>query len=177
MKVRPVFEKAFSQLQGKPCWGVKKGYGSFLTFEFGKPHLKIREPMTASPEASPRVKASLALRTVTVRGDWHLWIYCCKWEIHYKGKRLAHSESPDARIGLAAKCLDGQKLVRFALLRGTRCTFQFDLGGVLKTRPYDTWSEQWLFYGPARVLVLRADNRYSHHRSNKPGTDWKSIHR
>jgi hypothetical protein len=37
------FEKVFKGILGKPCWDVKPGHGSFLTMEFGKPHLEVRE--------------------------------------------------------------------------------------------------------------------------------------
>jgi hypothetical protein len=179
MKVTPVFERAFAKLYGKPCWGVWKGIGSFLTLYFGKPHLVIREPISARPGASNKVRANLATRGAYVEGDWHLWIYCCSWEVLFNNKRLAHSESSDSLIMRAANFLNGQKLVRFSILpRGTRCVFEFDLGGILKTWPYSRTDEQWLLYEPTgNVLVLRADKRYSHDSSNRPEdeTDWKPI--
>jgi hypothetical protein len=179
MNVTPVFEISFARVYGKPCWGVKQGYGSFLTMEFGKPHLVIREPIVASAKASEKVRANLATRGAYVRGDWHLWIYCCTWEVLFNGKQVAHNESSDSRIVRAANFLNGQKLVRFSLVpRGTRCVFEFDLGGVLKTWPYSRTDEQWLLYEPTgTVLVLRADKRYSHSRSNRPEDQekWKSI--
>jgi len=158
---------------------VWKGIGSFLTLYFGKPHLVIREPISARPGASNKVRANLATRGAYVEGDWHLWIYCCSWEVLFNNKRLAHSESSDSLIMRAANFLNGQKLVRFSILpRGTRCVFEFDLGGILKTWPYSRTDEQWLLYEPTgNVLVLRADKRYSHDSSNRPEdeTDWKPI--
>ena len=88
-----VIEEAFSQLYGKPCWQVKQGYGSFLTFEFGEPHLHIREPKPASEQASAKVRKLLARRQVTIHGDWHLWIYLCDWQILSHGQAIANSES------------------------------------------------------------------------------------
>jgi hypothetical protein len=179
MKVTPVFERAFAKLYGKPCWGVKQGHGSFLTMEFGKPHLEIREPIVASAKAPKTVRAGLARRGAYVDGDWHLWIYCCAWELLFNDKQLVHSESTDSRIVRAANFLNGQKLVRFSMVpRGTRCVFEFDLGGVLKTWPYSRTDEQWLLYEPTgKVLVLRADKRYSHHPANRPEdqSNWRSI--
>ena len=179
MKVTPVFETSFSKLYGKPCWGVKQGYGSFLTIEFGKPHLRIREPIVASPQASKKVREGLARRGANVHGDWHLWIYCCDWEVLFREKRVAHSESSDKLIARAATFLNGQKLVRFSIApRGVRCTFEFDLGGALKTRPNSRTHEQWLLYEPkGKVLVLRADNRYAHHGAGDPERlgVWKPV--
>lgn len=179
MIVSPVFERAFAKLYGKPCWGVKQGHGSFLTMEFGNPHLEIREPIAVSAEASKKVRAVLAKQGAYIKGDWHLWIYCCAWEVLFNDKQLAHSESSDGRIMRAANFLNGQKLVRFSIVpRGTRCVFEFDLGGILKTWPFSKAHEQWLLYEPTgKVLVLRADKRYSHHAANRPEdqSNWRSI--
>ena len=179
MKITKAFESAFEKLYGKPCWGVWKGVGSFLTFNFGKPHLEIREPIIADAKASKKVRESLARRNAVVEGDWRLWIYCCSWEVLSNGKRVAHSESSDGRIKRAALLLDGQKLTRFSMVpRGLHCTFDFDLGGALETRPYGRTHEQWLLYEPTgKVLTLRADKRYSHHPSNRADSrkDWKPI--
>jgi hypothetical protein len=32
-------ERSFARLRTKPCWGVSRGFGSFLTLEFGPPRL------------------------------------------------------------------------------------------------------------------------------------------
>ena len=169
MSVAPCFEKAFRRIYGKPCWCVAKGYGSFLTLEFGKPHLNIREPVVASRNATKRVRESLARRRVYPRGEWHLWIYCCDWDVFCKGRRVGGS-STDLRIRAAADVLDGQKLIRFSISsRTAQCSFRFDLGAVLTTRPFDRWREQWLFYEPSgKVLILRADGFYKHVRSDVP---------
>ena len=51
-----IINDIFQPLYGKPCWQVKQGYGSFLTFEFGEPHLHIREPRQVSDQVSEKVK-------------------------------------------------------------------------------------------------------------------------
>ena len=75
--------------------------------------------------------------------------------------------------------LDGQKLLRLSQhSRGLHSTFEFDLGGVLITRPYDQKSEQWMLFEPSGfVLTLRGDKRFSYHRSNElcDADSWKSI--
>ncbi len=181
MRVANVFRKAFGKIYGKPCWGVKQGYGSFLTFEFGEPHLVIYEPVVASRTASSEVRENLAKRRAFARGQWHLWIYCCDWQVLSCGKRMGDS-STDARIRRAADCLSGQKLVRFSIRpQSLQCIFEFDLGGTLKTSPYkkdDKAREQWLLYEPSKkVLVLRADGHYKYVRSDVPENegDWKPL--
>ena len=156
---------AFEPILGCPAWQVKKGYGSFLTLEFGEPSLVIDEPR------EPRRPRN---RIVTIRGDWHLWIYCCNWEIAQDGKRLAHSESDDEIIAKATAQLDGQCLERLWMEPGTVVThFEFDLGAVLKTFPYDDDddepNEQWMLYEPSGdVLSVRSDNRFCHGSAETP---------
>jgi hypothetical protein len=179
MPIAQTLERAFRRIYGKPCWGVKQGLGSFLTFEFGESHVVVHEPVVASRSASPRVRKALARRIAFARGQWHLWIYCCGWQVLSRGRRLAHSESSDIKIERAADFLNGQKLVRFSISsRKLQCIFEFDLGGILKTRPYDKKSEQWLLYEPSKkVLLLRADSRYKYVRGNVPENegDWKPL--
>jgi hypothetical protein len=169
-------ERFFRKLYGKPCWGVRPGYGSFLTLEFGDPHLQVTESTVASSGAPAKVRKTLARRGVFVHGEWHLWIYCCDWEVLLGRKHIGDS-STKPRVCRAAAFLDGQKLTRFSISRRTaRCVFEFDLGAILKTRPYDKDSERWLLYDPShRVLALRADGRYQYMRSDAPRdqADWK----
>ena len=151
---------AFRRLYGLPCWDVERGHGSFLTFEFGRPHLRIREPYESTAQSN-RVRKSAARRHVYVRGDWHLWIYCCNWAV-FDGSRLIGDSASKRRIDRAARYLNGQKLVSARVIpRGMRSLFEFDLGGRLETKPYDRSSEQWLLYEPnGNVLTVRADKRY-----------------
>lgn len=65
------------------------------------------------------------------------------------------------------------------LPQGVQSVFEFDLGAILKTRPYDKDSEQWLLYEKTshKVLLVRADGRYKYKRSDVPENQgaWKSI--
>lgn len=173
-------ERIVTKLYGKPCWGVRPGFGSFLTLEFGCPHLEVREPIIADTHVSAKVGKSLTRRGVYVHGDWHLWIYCCDWAV-FSGRSLIGDCSSKRRIRLAAEFLNGQKLTHFSIsATKVRCVFRFDLGGILKTMPYDSESEQWLLYDPSRkVLSVRADRRYKHELSDKPEGqgNWKPIQR
>jgi hypothetical protein len=164
-------------LLGLPCWGVKRGFGTFMTLEFGDPQLHILEPITAT-SASATVRRRLARRRVVVHGAWHLWIYCCDWRVGSGGRRVGDSSSP-RRIDAAARVLDGQKLLGITLRpRGARTRFIFDLGAVLETRPYDRKSEQWMLYTPTgEVLTFRADRHYSIAKADRPESEhsWRAA--
>ncbi len=96
-------EKSYSAIYGKPCWGLRQGHGSFLLLEFGQPSLVIREPRRIESR-NKKVVSRSEQRIVTVRGEWHLWIYCCHWQILPKDAKMkAHSESTNRQIALALK--------------------------------------------------------------------------
>ena len=67
-------EAVFSSLYGMPCWGVKPGQGSFLTMEFGQPHLEIRDPRETLHTRSVKLKQAYAKRKVILHGEWFLWV-------------------------------------------------------------------------------------------------------
>ena len=174
-------ERSFAEVRGKLCWGVNCGFGSFLTLEFGPPHLVVRQlraPMP--PDVSPRVRRALARRAVHARGRWHLWIYCCAWFVRANG-RLVGDWTTKRRIDRAARELNGQKLLDVTIPpRGARTRFLFDAGVELETKPYDRSSEQWLFYEPdGNVLVWRADRRYQHGPGNRSSKRlrWRALAR
>lgn len=153
---------ALCRLYGRPCWQVKKGYASFLTLEFGEPHLHVHE----------RVREGFAPRLIVVHGDWHLWIHSCDWAVFEGARRIGHSEGTDRNIERAARSLDGRKLVGAEVVpRGMRTVFEFESGVRLETWPYDRTGEQWLLYESGRnVLTVRADRKYSYGKGNRtPG--------
>jgi hypothetical protein len=161
-------QAAFLPLHGRPCWGVQRGHGSFLTFEFGQPRLHLREPMPPNPSRSPAIERLLARRGAFVHGEWHLWIYCCGWLVTQGGERVGESSS-HRRMDRAARELNGQALVAVSAdLKRGRWRFDFDLGGSLETIPYsrrsryyDPLIEQWHLYQPdGHVLTVRADGSY-----------------
>ncbi|SFJ24207.1 hypothetical protein [Planctomicrobium piriforme] len=153
-------EEILSRLIGIPCWGVKSGYGSFLTLEFGAPQQEIHEVRPPFVRES----GSHLRRTVTIRGEWHLWIYCCGWRMTQDRKRLADSESSRKRIERACATLDGQALtkVEYNSAKGSS-KFRFDLGGKLKTRPLDNeLLEQWSLYLPnGNVLAYHSNGGFT----------------
>lgn len=178
MRIDPIFERVFRKLYGKPCWGVRNCVGSDITFEFGRPHLEIREPMIASPKSSKRIRELYARRGVHVHGEWHLWVWWSDWEIFQKGKRLG-SDRSRSNFERAVRSLDGQKLVKFSINHsGMRCVFEFDLGGILLTYAYNPEGDQWQLFEPSgHVLTLRGDKKYSYTRSNQANYagPWKPV--
>ena len=157
------FDRSFNKLIGKPCLGVKRGWGSFLTMEFGEPHLKIHEPRESTSEFK-KVREAAARRSAYIRGDWHFWIYCCEWGVFDRSDKLVGDTSSKKSIDRAAQFLNGQALVASALIpRGMHTVFEFDLGARLETKPYNRTGEQWMLYEPdGKVLTVRADKRYSY---------------
>ena len=173
-------EAHFQPLIDLPCWNVKPGFGTFLTLEFGEPHLEIQEPRPAREGAPEHVRRSLSRRQVSVRGEFHLWIYCCRWSVITNGELIGdcalESDTKEA-IHRAAEELDGQKLV--GVTSGTS-VFYFDLGSRLETAPYDDQKEQWLLYQPGgMVLTFRGDGLYSHQLGETPREQeiWRPLFR
>jgi hypothetical protein len=157
--------RAIAPLIGLPAWLVQRGHGSFLTLEFGAPHLQIREPKVVAPGVDVKVAASLQRRKVTPRGEWHLWIYCCHWRVTSGRKVIAWSEATDRDIATVAKELDGQMLTAAEAdpAQGTS-VFEFDHGAtVLQTWPYGTGGDiQWMLYMQSGdVFSYREDGSYS----------------
>jgi len=155
----------FSPLKGLPCWNVRKGQGSFLTFEFGEPSLHVREPIVSMTAASAKIMAWRRRRTVRPIGEWHLWIYCCNWRCIAGGDEIAHSESPEKKIDAAASEMDGQRLLSVNVDPiSARSRFVFDLGAVLETWPYEDEDidEQWSLHRRfGKAFKCRKDGRYS----------------
>lgn len=157
-----IITDVFTPIYGKPCWQVHQGYGSFLTFEFGEPHLTVREPRPSS-----KVPTIAARRLVVIHGDWHLWAYLCDWRILSHGRFMAHCESSRSIISKATSELNGQLLQRVTVHKSLMTVFEFDLGGRLETRPniqaYGKTSTLWHLYEPSgEVFSLRSDGKYDH---------------
>jgi hypothetical protein len=170
---------SFEPLLGLPCWGVDKGQGSILSFEFGQPRLIVREPII-STSASPAVRARLARRNVKPVGAWCLMVFACHWSLLSRGESIADDEADDETIRAGVREIDGQKLNGVVIdAPERRTTFYFDLGGMLATWPYEfNEDEQWSLHMPDRqVLTYRADGRYSLGASNLKPCDeaWELL--
>jgi hypothetical protein len=162
-------------LIGLPAWSVKKVHGSILTFEFGTPHLYIREPRPIAELSTPNspMGRQLQRRLVVPHGDWHLCVDCCHWRCSGIDQSTDESdESTDAEIIAAAKFMDGQRLMSVETDPAAgRSLFQFDLGAKLETWPYDDDDndEQWCLCTPSNYwLSYRADGHYSWAAGDQP---------
>jgi hypothetical protein len=113
---------------------------------------------------------------ITVRGRWHLWIYCCEWQVRARDRIIGDWTTP-RRIERAARELNGQKLQDVTVNERGACTrFVFDLGAELETKPYDRLSEQWFLYEPGgRVLTWRADGRYQYGSGSSNRLRWRRV--
>ena len=136
------FKQTTENLYGKPCWNVQRGIGSFITLEFGKPHLEISEVLEYRGKQR---------RLVYAQGEWHLFVYCCNWKYFRGDEFIAHNESSDEDIQRAILDLGGQSLSRISF-KDKISVFTFDLGGRLGTYPNDYYEndaiEQWFLYLP-----------------------------
>jgi hypothetical protein len=147
-------QSAFASVVGLPAWSVRRGYGSFVTLEFGETR--------ATPHGHPP------------RGDGHLWIYCCRWRLLIGGTQIACDESSDAEIDAAVARLEGQPLAGVSNDNGAT-QFRFSVA-VLETWPYDDtedWprdgTDTWMFFAPSgNVLTYRADGAHSLEPSDTP---------
>jgi hypothetical protein len=176
-----IIEDVFQPIIGKPAWNVVKGVGTTLTFEFGDPHLIIREPKTVNPTASNFVRQHFRRRSVKIRGEWHLWIQWCEWQAFYSGALIGDHSSSTRILKKVASELDGQALVNIRVQRLSCTTFDFDLGGKLETIPgvrdeeIGEMNQQWSLFEPdGMVLTLRVDGNYCYKSGKKIITaqDW-----
>jgi hypothetical protein len=176
-----IIDDVFQPIYGELCWQVEQGYASFLTLEFGEPHLRVTEPRQPSKEASEKLRKRWARRHVFVYGKWHLWIYICDWRVFQKGEELANNESSRKVIRKALLELDGQKLSSVTVNKSYVTIFEFDLGGQLEVSPnyedFERTDEMWLLYEPSgNVFTLRADGKYCRTPGDGSVKDkWKAL--
>lgn len=171
---------AFAPVIGLPCWGVDRVQGSMLSFQFGSPHLVVREPI-ASTSASQKVRQRMAQRRVKPVGEWNLVVFACCWRLVQSGETIAEDGDTQERIDAATRAVDGQKLTAFTLDAASRTTtLSFDLGATLTIWPHGAGDdEQWsLYQRDSNVLTYRADGRCSHGRGDEKPDDqvWHPAH-
>jgi len=111
-------------------WSTSLGIGTYLTMEFGQPHLTVREPMTARMGATERVRDLLSRRKVSIVGDWTLWIQEADWLVCQSGRCVGVND-PDLRTFL--DCLNGQRLMNARF--DEHLELEFDLGASVRLSP------------------------------------------
>lgn len=138
----------FAPFIGQSVWQVRRGHGSFLTMEFGVPHLVVREPIVPSADTSGRVRRNLQRRHIDVTGDWHFWVQYGDWKISTSDGTLTSEDRPGSQSDECLRDLDGQKLVSVdSGIRQRSCAFRFDLGGFLEIWPsIEIPDDQWSLY-------------------------------
>jgi len=135
--------EVFAPLIGQLIWQVRLGFGTFMTAEFGQPHLRVREPMPARRTTTDVDRRILARRRVFVTGDWHLWIQNGEWSV-----ATAHYTANASDNAPSAQCLgelEGQRLQSADKGGADKLlVLGFDLGGTLIVSPsLETPEDQW----------------------------------
>ena len=167
---KKLLQRIFKKVYGKPTWGVRRSDYSVISLDFGKPELRIREKVV---QPNLKIGRKYPKRTVTIHGDWNLWLFDCAWTLQQGKDKLCSSKSTGEAIERGCRLLDGQILTKVAVHPKTFATdFHFDLGGHLLTRPFKEEDEpvsMWSLFCPnGRVFSLKSDGNYSYASGKTP---------
>jgi len=112
------------------------------------------------------------MRLVEVRGRWSINIRMAYWEILYRGESMATSASSVKNVAMAARLLEGQKLVDVAVhAKNGATSFAFDLGGVLKVRRMEAVGTDavWILWKKnCNLVIVYGDGSSRYGRSSEP---------
>ena len=103
-----IIQENFSEIIGKPCWGLTYDTQTNLWMEFGNPSLKVNEPRLSESWLLNGEK--FKTRDIYLDGDWRLWIYLSYWKLSLDGKKLITSSSSLSRIKSGMAMIEGQIL-------------------------------------------------------------------
>ena len=123
-------------LKFETIWQVKKGVGSFVTFDMGK---KLKRTTKNDKEV--------------VSGSIHLWIYMCEWQ-YFKSQTNFVVTSDSIQDELELGALEGQTISEFRV-QGTRVTISFSNGDRLELSEdpeADPNDELFILYLPDRTI-------------------------
>ncbi len=169
-----IIKKIFGSFRKKPCWNIRRGqWKSAISFEFGKPTLKVFERKKNIIGKKPL----LTRRTVVLSGEWHLMFDECAWRAFSGDKKIGDRRSREIPDRVAYE-FSGQALKEVIIKPETgESIFLFDLGGRFETYPYEN-SEQWYLSTPSgKYFSYRADGKYSYERGDVPIPEeaWKEF--
>jgi hypothetical protein len=146
--------RCFAPILGKKPWRAALGFGSFLTFEFGR-----------------RVRHGRFWH-----GTRHLWIYMSSWRLDGPHGLLVTSDSPRELISRVVPRLVAHPLTAVEIKPRASCT-TFEFGRFLLTvTPFSVEEETsrnpadyWLFFMPRdMILTVRPRSGISIDRSDRP---------
>lgn len=132
---------------GKAAWGVKVGYGSFLTIEFGVPNKS---------------------EYCSIYGEWYLWLYLCSWRIEKDGYLIVGSDDSKEKLIKSTSTIEGYELRLFKVYPQTLdLLLTFENNSILRTfstiadNEINQDKQHWMLYMPDnRVLVADPGNRW-----------------
>ena len=138
-------DSVIQRLIGLPIEQAQLGHGSFLTFDLGKP-----------------------LKGEQERREWHVWIYCCYWEMFRNESSVTHCEDNRLSISNSVESLAGRLFSKIAVGIDGGSEFQFSDGTSIRTFPWEEEAESWMIYTPEGiVLTLNSDGTWDYVRGDK----------
>ena len=159
----------FIGLTNQIVWNVRRGHGSFLTMEFGTPHLHVREPLPTSAANSANFHDLLKCRRISITGDWHFWIMHSHWTLETHGHMVNSDDQDATKVVSALAYLDGQRLASMSYREDVHHLL-FDLGGELKIGRLinaEPDEDRWqMFEINGSVLTCEYDGKLSYERKS-----------
>jgi hypothetical protein len=152
--------KALVALVGQLVWNVHRGVGTFLTMEFGEPHLSVREPKQPRSATSANAQRVLMRRRIYVTGDWHFWVKYGHWKLSSSRGSLEETTPSGPELDGCLDDLDGQRVIGIAIGPIPHsCILRFDLGAELEICPSkDATDDQWSLHNwNGKIIAYRND--------------------
>jgi len=144
-KLAPELKNIF----GKPCWDTHwYNYGS-LSFNIGKPRLKIvhepDHPLTTTAD----IRNRKGHRIISVRGDWQFRLQFCRWRVFFGDTCVLRGSAKPEELVRFARSLNGQQLLSMTVdLSTAKTIMRFDLNTTLEiVRDRKKRELMWYFYG------------------------------
>jgi len=168
-----IIADALRSLYGQMCWGAEYEPILNLSFNIGKPLIRILGEPRRVRTRSARVRRAFARRCVWVTGPWCVQVRFAHWRYISKEYHVTSGVSSLREIAEAVSDLSGQRLTKVEVSpKMGRTRFIFDLGSLLEVRrrSKDTDEELWCLNEPSGyMLAIRANGTYDHYP--RSGTD------